>query len=74
MNEQLKDLFFTEQERGRLVFEDVPEYNDLLAQSLALFPDGDLPREIGILLDTANCISFVHGLRMGLTLRGPMTL
>ena len=69
MNEQLQNFYYSEQDQGRLVFEDVPEYSELLEKSMALFPDGDLPREIGMLLDTANCISFAHGLRVGLTLQ-----
>ena len=43
MDEQLKEFFFDEQDRGRLIFEDSPEYDGLLRQSLSLFPDGDLP-------------------------------
>ena len=69
MNERIKEFFFDEIDRGRLVFEDFPEYNDLLQQSMALFPDGDLPVPIGRLLDASNCISFRHGLQAGETLR-----
>lgn len=64
MDKQLQEFFINEIEQGRLVFEDFPEYNDLIRQSLALFPDGDLPQPIGKLLDTANCISFAYGLRV----------
>ena len=69
MDKQLKEFFFDEQDRGRLSFEADPEYADLLHRSTALFPDGDLPREIGQLIDTANCISFAHGLKLGLRLK-----
>lgn len=69
MDKRLKELFYDEQERGRLVFEDDPEYADLLHQSLALFPGGDLPREVFGLLETANCIAFAHGLKLGLRLK-----
>ena len=68
MDKQLKEFFFDEQDHGHLVFEDFPEYADLLHQSLALFPDGSLPRPLFDLLETANCISFAHGLRLGLRL------
>ncbi len=69
MDKQLQEFFYDEQERGRLVFEDSPEYEDLLRQSLSLFPGGDLPRPVFDLLETANLISFAHGLRLGLRLR-----
>ena len=69
MNKQLQDFFYDEQDRGRLVFEDDPEYCERLKQSTALFPDGDLPNEVSSLLDTANCISFAYGLKLGLRLR-----
>ena len=69
MDKQLQDFFFDEQDRGRLVFEDFPEYNSLMNRSLSLFPDGDLPRPLFDLLETANCISFAHGLKLGLRLR-----
>ncbi len=69
MDERLKDFFFDEQDQGRLDFEAFPEYIDLLHQSLSLFPDGDLPGEIGRLMDTSNCISFAHGLKLGLKLK-----
>ena len=68
MDNQLKDFFFDEQDRGRLIFEDSPEYDGLLRQSLSLFPDGDLPAPVFNLLETANCISFAHGLKLGLNL------
>ena len=68
MDNQLKDFFFDEQDRGRLVFEDSPEYRDLLAQVAALFPGRDLPDPLCDLLETANLISFAHGLRLGLRL------
>ena len=68
MDEQLKEFFFDEQDRGRLIFEDSPEYDGLLRQSLSLFPDGDLPAPVFNLLETANSISFAHGLKLGLNL------
>ncbi len=64
MDQLLQELFYDEIDQGRLVFEDFPEYNDLMNQSVSLFPDGDLPVSISKLLDTANCISFAHGLRV----------
>ena len=70
MNNQLQEFFCDEQDRGRLVFEDDPEYVELLHQSTALFPDGDLPKPIFDLLETANLISFAHGLKLGLGLKG----
>ena len=69
MDEQLKDFFYAEQEQGRLVFEDFPEYNDFLSQSTILFSDGDLPKPVFDLLETANFISFAHGLKLGLRLK-----
>ena len=69
MDEQLKEFFFDEQDRGRLVFEDFPEYDGLLRQSLSLFPDGDLPQPIFDLIETASCLSFAHGFKLGLGLR-----
>ena len=68
MNEQLKDFFYDEIDRRHLDFEKFPEYTELLSQCLALFPGGDLPTEIADLLDTANCISFAYGLKLGLGL------
>ena len=68
MDNQLKDFFFDEQDRGRLVFENSPEYNELMEQCLSLFPGGDLPRPVFKLIETANLISFAHGLRLGLRL------
>ena len=68
MDEQVKELFFGEVDRHRLNFDAVPEYGDLLRQSEALFPDGDLPKTIFQLLETANRISFAHGLKLGLKL------
>ncbi len=58
-----------EQDSGRLAFEDFPKYNDLLHQSAALFPDGDLPQPIFELLESANYISFAYGLKLGLRLQ-----
>ena len=69
MNKQLQEFFFDEQDRGRLVFEDDPEYAALLHQSAALFPGGDLPAPIFDLLETSSCISFAHGLKLGLRLK-----
>ena len=69
MNKQLKAFYFDEVDRGHLNFEAFPEYNDLMVQSLSLFPDGDLPAPVFDLLETANCISFAHGLKLGLRLR-----
>ena len=69
MDEQLKEFFFDEQDRGRLIFEDSPEYDGLLHQSLSLFPDGDLPQPIFDLIETASCLSFAHGFKLGLGLR-----
>ena len=68
MDEQLKEFFFDEQDRGRLIFEDSPEYDGLLRQSLSLFPDGDLPGPVFDLLETASSLSFAHGLKLGLNL------
>ena len=68
MEKQIQEFFFDEQDRGHLVFEDDPQYADLLYQSLSLFPDGDLPGPVFDLLETANCISFAHGLKLGLNL------
>lgn len=69
MNEQIQELYFNEQDQGRLVYENFPEYDDLLQQSLALFPNEDLPKVIFDLLETSNYIAFAHGLRLGLRLR-----
>jgi len=68
MDKQLKEFFYDEVDRGRLAFEDDPEYNTLMDQSLSLFSGGNLPTAVSRLLDTSNCISFVHGLRLGLRL------
>ena len=69
MNKQLQDLFFHEVSQGRLDFDSDPKYAQQMAQSMSLFPGGDLPGPIFDLLETANCISFAHGLRLGLRLR-----
>ena len=69
MDKQLKEFYFDEVERRHLDFESFPEYNNLMDQSLSLFPDGDLPGPVFDLLETANCISFAHGLKLGLRLR-----
>ncbi len=68
MNKQLQEFFCDEQDRGRLVFENDPEYAALLHQTTTLFPDGDLPKEIFDLLETANLLSFAHGFKLGLRL------
>ncbi len=68
MKKQLQEFFYSEQDLGRLVFEDDAEYAALLHQSTALFPDGDLPKPVFDLLETANCISFAHGFKLGLRL------
>lgn len=39
-----------------------------MEQCLSLFPGGDLPRPVFKLIETANLISFAHGLRLGLRL------
>ena len=69
MDNQLKDFFFYEQEQGHLVFEDDPEYQALLKRCLALFPGGDLPGPVFDLMEVSNCVSFAHGLGLGLRLR-----
>ena len=69
MDKQLQELYLNEQEQGRLVFEDFSEYVDLLHQSLALFPDKEMPEAVFRLLETSNCIAFAHGLRFGLRLK-----
>ena len=68
MDKHLKEFFYDEQDRGHLDFDSDPEYVSLLHQSLSLFPSGDLPDEVVQLLDASNCISFAHGLRLGLRL------
>ncbi len=69
MDKQLQEFFYDEQDRGRLNFESFPEYVDLLGRSVALFPGGDLPDPIFDLMETANFISFAHGLKLGLRLK-----
>lgn len=69
MDNQLKEFYEDEVDRGHLNFEAYPEYIDLLCQSEALFPGGDLPKPIFDLLDTSNFISFAHGLKLGLRLK-----
>ena len=69
MDKQLQEFFYSEQGRGCLDYDADPEYSDLLNQSEALFPDGELPKPLFDLLETANCIAFVHGLKLGLELR-----
>lgn len=69
MDKQLKEFFCDEVERRHLDFEAFPEYNDLMAQSLSLFPNRELPKEVFHLLEMANLISFAHGLKLGLRLR-----
>jgi len=69
MDKQLQEFFYDEVDRKHLVFEDDPEYNALMDKSLALFPNADLPDEIGRLLDISSCISFAHGLKLGLRLK-----
>lgn len=69
MDKQLQELYLNEQDQGRLVYEKFPEYDDLLRQSLTLFPDEELPKVIFDRLESSNCIAFAHGLRLGLRLR-----
>lgn len=69
MNEQIQELYFNEQEQGRLVYENFPEYDGLLQQSLTLFPGEEMPKVVFDLLETSNCIAFAHGLRFGLRLK-----
>ena len=69
MNEQIQELCLNEQEQGRLAYEKSPEYESLLQQTLALFPDEELPKIIFDLLETSNCIAFSHGFRFGLRLK-----
>ena len=69
MEKQIQEFFINEQDQGRLVFEDDPQYADLLRQSLSLFPDGVLPGPVFDLLETASSLSFAHGLKLGLGLR-----
>ena len=69
MHEQIQELYFIEQEQGRLVYENFPEYDNLLRESLPLFPNEELPKVIFDLLETSNRIAFAHGLRLGLRLR-----
>ena len=69
MDKQLKEIFFDEQDRGRLVLEDDPEYCALLQRCMDLFPGGDLPREIGQLLDVSNSLCLGHGIKLGLRLK-----
>ena len=64
----MQELYLNEQEQGRLVYEKFPEYESLLQESLTLFPDEEMPKTIFDLLETSNCISFAHGLRLGLRL------
>lgn len=69
MDEHLKELFFNEVDQGRLRFEACPEYNELMAQSEALFPAASLPKPVFRLLDLSNRLSFAHGFRLGLRLK-----
>ena len=46
MNKQLQDLFFHEVSQGRLDFDSDPKYAQQMAQSMSLFPGGDLPGPI----------------------------
>ena len=69
MNKQLKEFYEDEVERRHLDFETFPEYNSLIDQCLSLFPNGDLPKPVFDLLETANCISFAYGLKLGLRLK-----
>ena len=74
MDKQLQEFYCDEVERRHLDFEAFPEYNNLMDQSLSLFPNEELPETIFRLIETANCISFAHGLRLGLRLRDWATL
>lgn len=69
MEKQIQEFFFNEQEQGRLNFDADPKYAGLLQQSVALFPDGDLPNPVFDLMELTNSLSFAHGLRLGLELR-----
>ena len=69
MNKQLQEFFCNEILQEHLIFEDFPEYNDLMDQCLPLFPNGDLPKPLFDLIETANLISFAHGLKLGLRLK-----
>ena len=65
---QLKELYYYETDHGCLDFDSNPVYQEKMERALAELGTGDLSPALFSLLDTANEISFTHGVRLGLRL------
>ena len=65
---QLKELYYYETDQERLDFGSDPVYQEKMRRALAELETEDLSPALFSLLDTANQISFTHGVRLGLRL------
>ena len=65
---ELKELYYYETDQERLDFDSDPVYQEKMRRALAELETEDLSPALFSLLDTANQISFTHGVRLGLRL------
>ena len=68
MNPELQELYYYETDQERLDFDSDPVYQEKMRRALAELEMEDLSPALFSLLDTANQISFTHGVRLGLRL------
>ena len=64
----LQKLYYHETSRAHLDFGRDMEYQSSLAQAETLWPDGEMPEPVFLLLERSNFLSFAHGFRLGLRL------
>ena len=65
---ELKELYYYETDQERLDFDSDPVYQEKMERALAELETEELSPALFSLLDTANQISFTHGVRLGLRL------
>ena len=65
---QLKELYYYETDHELLDIDSDPVYHEKMQRALAELGTDDLSPALFSLLDTANEISFTHGVRLGLRL------
>ena len=65
---ELQELYYYETDQERLDFASDPVYQEKMRRALAELETEDLSPALFSLLDTANQISFTHGVRLGLRL------
>ena len=68
MEPQLKELYYYETDHELLDIDSDPVYQEKMERALAELGTDDLSPALFSLLDTANEISFTHGVRLGLRL------